>query len=273
MAGTTRRLVDYRISNGVAWLQLANPPLNSCTHEMMRDLDDAILHARLDDGAHVLVLSGAGEEAFCGGADANMLNAVTPSFRYHFFLHAEETLSRLERTPKLAIAALNGRAWGSGLAIALAADLRIALDNVSLPAERRATLGLPEVTLGLLPGLGAPQRLSRLVARSLALDMMLTGEEVPLARARDVGLVDQVWECASAAEFAERIQRYAEGFCPPSKATGAVGLIKRLARGGSEAGLEQALERELLHRLLESDDAEEGLRAFLAGREPEFRGR
>jgi enoyl-CoA hydratase/carnithine racemase len=274
MAATTGRLVDLRVRSGVAWLQLANPPLNCCTYEMMRDLDDAILQARFDDAVHVLVLRGAGEEVFCAGADPNMLNAVAPTFRDQFFLHAQETLDRLERTPKLVVAAVNGHAWGAGLSIALAADLRIALSNTALPEERRATLGLPEVTLGLMPGLGAPGRLTRLVAGARALELMVTGERVALGRALELGLVNHVWEGQGAEAFAARVQTFAESFGPPNGAAVAVGLIKRAVRSGIEgAQPAPALEHGLLGRLLETDDAREGLRAFLAGRPPRFTGK
>ena len=275
MTVSTRRLVDYRVRNGVARLELGNPPVNSCTHEMMRDLDDAVLHARFEDGVHVLVIGGAGEEAFCAGADLNMLNAVTPSFRYHFFLHAQETLSRLEHTPKLVIAALNGSARGAGLAIAMAADLRIALDDAARPAEHRATFGLDEVATGLLPGMGGTRRLARLVGQARAMELMTTGELLTAARAHEIGLVNHVWAAMGAGEFAERVQRYAEGFCPPRRAAHAIGLIKRALHGRSEAGPDEAeaLERELLQRLFDGPDAREGLRAALAGRAADFTGR
>ena len=126
MEATKTKLVDYRVKNGVAWLELTDPPANTYTHEMMRDLDDAILQARFDENVHVLVLRGAGEKFFCAGANINMLKAVNPTFKYYFCLHANETLNRLEHTPKLVIAALNGHTVGGGLEIAMAADIRIA---------------------------------------------------------------------------------------------------------------------------------------------------
>src|SRR5881398_4197367 len=121
-----RTLVNYTATDGIAVIELTNPPANTYSYEMMHQLDDAILQARFDENVHVLVVRGAGEKFFCAGAEISMLNAVTPTFKYYFCLHANETLTRLEQTPKLVIAALNGHTVGGGLEVAMAADLRIA---------------------------------------------------------------------------------------------------------------------------------------------------
>src|SRR5439155_25827255 len=134
----------------------------------MRQLDDAILRARFDDSVHVVVLRGHGDKFFSAGANIGMLNTVTPRFKFFFCLHANETLNRLEQTPKLTIAALNGNTVGGGLEIAMAADLRIA-------RKGGGKVGLPEVTLGVLPGTGGTQRLVRLVGKAKAIEMMVTG--------------------------------------------------------------------------------------------------
>jgi enoyl-CoA hydratase/carnithine racemase len=275
MEATRTKLVDYRVKNGVALIELTNAPMNCYTFEMMHDLDEAILQARFDDGVHVIVLRGAGEKIFCAGADINMLNTVTPGFKYYFCLHANETLNRLEHTPKLVIAALNGHTVGGGLEIAMAADLRIALKNTAVPVEKQARVGLPEVTLGVLPGTGGTQRLARLVNKSLAIELMVTGDTLSLERAREMGIINQVWECASVDEFMERIQKYAEGFCPPHKAARAVGRIKRSVQSGSEVPFESALaiERELQQQLFQSEDAKEGIAAFVQKRKASFSGK
>ena len=265
MEATKTKLVDYRIKNGVAWIELTDPPANTYTHEMMRDLDDAILQARFDENVHVLVLRGAGEKFFCAGANINMLKTVNPTYKYYFCLHANETLNRLEHTPKLVIAALNGHTVGGGLEIAMAADLRIARKGAG-------KIGLPEVSLGVLPGTGGTQRLGRLINKSKAIELMTTGETFDFERALELGLVNQVWETPSADEFLDKVQKYAETFCPPHRAAKAVGRIKRSVQSGIEMAFESGLtlERELQQQLFQSEDAKEGLSAYVEKRKPNF---
>src|SRR5207249_2324305 len=259
------KLIDYRVKNGVAWIELVDPPANTYSYEMMRDLDDAILKARFDENVYVVVLRGAGEKFFCAGANINMLKTVNPTFKYFFCLHANETLNRLEHTPKLVIAALNGHTVGGGLEIAMAADLRIARKGAG-------KIGLPEVTLGVLPGTGGTQRLARLVNKSIAIELMVSGETFDFERGRELGIVNQVWEAASADEFIDKVMKYAESFCPPHRAAKAVGRIKRSVQSGVEIPFESALaiERELQQQLFQSDDAKEGLAAYVEKRKPNF---
>jgi enoyl-CoA hydratase/carnithine racemase len=268
MEATKTKLVDYRVKNGVAWIELTDPPANTYTYEMMRDLDDAILQARFDESVHVIVLRGAGEKFFCAGANINMLKTVNPTFKYYFCLHANETLNRLEQTPKLVIAALNGHTVGGGLEIAMAADLRIARKGAG-------KIGLPEVSLGVLPGTGGTQRLARLINKSTAIELMVSGETFDFERAQSLGIVNQIWETATAEEFLDKLQKYAESFCPPNRAAKAVGRIKRSVQSGVEVPFESALaiERELQQQLFQSEDAKEGLGAYVEKRKPNFSGK
>ncbi len=264
----TRTLVHYAVREGVAWLTLEDPPANTYTHEMMLQLDAAIVRARFDETVHVIVVTGSGEKMFCAGANINMLKASDPTFKYYFCLHANETLSRLEQTPKLVIAALNGNTVGGGLEIAMAADLRIARAGSS-------KFGLPEVSLGVLPGTGGTQRLVRIVGKSRAIELMVTGRLFGVDEARQLGIVDEVFEAADAAAFLEKIQEYARQFCPPAKAARAVGRIKRSVQSGAEIPFESALtlERELQQQLFQSEDAKEGLAAYIEKRQPAFKAR
>jgi enoyl-CoA hydratase len=257
-------LVSYRAADGIAILELHAPPANTYSHEMMLELDAAILKARMDDAVHVLVLRGAGEKFFCAGADINMLAGVSPRYKYYFCLHANETLNRLEQTPKLVIAALNGHAVGGGLEVAMAADLRIARKD-------GGKIGLPEATLGVLPGTGGTQRLARLVGRAKAIELMATARTFSVDEGLSLGIVTHVFDPEN---WWDQVIRYARKFCPPGAASRAVGAIKRSVVTGSEVAFAEALalERELQQQLFESEDAKEGLSAFAEKRPPRFKG-
>jgi enoyl-CoA hydratase/carnithine racemase len=261
-AANTKQLIRYRTDLGVGVIELSDPPANTYSYEMNRQLDDAILQARMDNNVHVIVLTGAGEKFFCAGANIQMLTEVDPTFKYYFCLHANETLLRLENTPKLVIAALNGHCVGGGLEIAMAADLRIARKD-------GGKIGLPEVNLGVLPGTGGTQRLSRLLGKSKAIELMVTGRTFSFDEAKQLGLVNDVFESEN---FMDRIMEYARQFCPPNKASKAVGRIKRSVQTGWEIPIEAglALERENQQLLFESEDAKEGLAAYVEKRPAKF---
>ena len=260
----SENLVEYSLNHGVAFLTLNDPPANTYSYEMMRRLDELILQARFDPNVHVLVLTGRGDKFFCAGANIRMLTSVTPEFKYYFCLHANETLNRLEQTPKLVIAALNGHCVGGGLEVALAADLRIARRGAG-------KIGLPEVNLGVLPGTGGTQRLARIVGRSRAIELMATGRTFDFEEALRLNLINQILE---ADDFQEQVRNYAAQFVPPARASKAVGRIKRAVQTGLELPFQDALslERELQQQLFESNDATEGLNAYVEKRTPQFKG-
>ncbi len=257
----------YAVGGGVALVTLSNPPANGYSHQMMLDLDEAILRARFDTDVQVIVIAGDGEKFFCAGADISMLDEVTPEFKYAFCLHANETLLRLEHTPKLVIAALGGHCVGGGLEVALGCDLRVA---------RRGSgkCGLPEVALGVLPGTGGTQRLARVLGKSRAIRAMATGELFDYERAAELCLVDELFDAEDDASFTASALEYARSFCTPGKAALAVGNIKRAVQSGLEVSLESglALERELQAKLFSSADAKEGISAFVEKRDATFRG-
>ena len=265
MSAPSTARVGYSVQDGIAILELCQPPANCYSYEMMRELDDAILRARFAEDVHVLVLRGSGDKFFCAGADIGMLQRVTPQYKYSFCLHANETLNRLEHTPKLVIAALNGHCVGGGLEVAMAADLRVA-------RRGGGRIGLPEVSLGVLPGTGGTQRLARLVGKSRAMELMVSGRLLDFEAAERIGLVHEVFDADG---FDARVLDYARQFVPPQRAAFAVGRIKRAVHTGLEVGFEQALalERELQQQLFESDDAREGIAAYNDKRAPRFTGR
>ena len=261
-------LVHYEVRGKIALLTLDDPPANTYTHEMMRQIDESVVKARFDKSVEVIVITGAGEKFFCAGANIGMLSEADPGWKYCFCLHANETLNRLEHTPKLVIAALNGHTVGGGLEIAMAADLRIARKD-------SGKVGLPEVALGVLPGTGGTQRLVRIVGKSKAIQLMAEGTTFGFDKALELGLVNDVVDAEDRDSFLEHVLEYANQFTTPGKATMAVGLIKRSVQTGAELPFELALalERELQAQLFASSDAKEGLNAYIEKRTAEFQGK
>src|SRR3954466_2333885 len=257
-----KTLINYRTDAGVSILEISDPPANTYTYEMNRQLDEAILRARMDKDVYVIVLIGAGDKFFSAGANINMLMSVDPTYKYYFCLHANETLLRLEHTPKLVIAAINGHCVGGGLEIAMAADIRIARKD-------SGKIGLPEVNLGVLPGTGGTQRLSRIVGKSKAIELMALGKTFTFTQAKELGIVNDIFEREN---FVANVLEYARQFCPPNKAAKAVGHIKRSVQTGWELPMESALavERELQALLFNSQDAKEGLNAYVDKRPATF---
>ncbi|MBV70244.1 MAG: enoyl-CoA hydratase [Myxococcales bacterium] len=273
--------VSYEKRGRVALFTLKDENLNGYTYKMFRDLDDCILRARFDPDVEAIIITGNGEH-FCAGANINMLEAADATSKYYFCLHANETVSRLEQTPKLVIAAINGHCVGGGFEIALGCDLRIARNG-------GGRVGLPEVSLGVLPGTGGTQRLTRLIGASKAMEMMLSGQTYPVSKGADLGLVHRVIgetetkeikgkqrtvAAMSRDEFIDEVVSIANGYCSPDRAGLAVGHIKRAVQSGGELPLESglALERELQAKLFSSDDAREGLAAFVEKRKASFTG-
>lgn len=257
-------LVEYSVKDGLVIFELNDPPANTYTYEMMQELDSCILKARMDEKVHVIIMTGKGDKFFSAGANIKMLATANPVFKYYFCLHANETLTRLEQTPKLVIAALNGHTVGGGLEIALAADIRLAKKDAG-------KVGLPEVTLGVLPGTGGTQRLGRLIGKSRAIEMMATGKLFSFEEAQTLGIVNHVLEANG---FWEKVLEYARQFTPPNKASKAVGRIKRSVCSGVEVPFSEglAIERELQQQLFMSEDAKEGLNAYVEKRQPVFKG-
>jgi len=257
------KYIRTRLDDHVGYIEIGKPKANTYDLAMMRELDEAIEEFRFDDNARVVVLTSALPGFFSAGADIEMLKGSQPDFKAMFCLHCQETLDKFASTPKIVIAAINGHCVGGGLEIALATDLR-------MMAKDSGKIGLPEVTLGVLPGTGGTQRLPRLVGSARALDMMITGKLLTPDEALEIGLVNYVFPKET---FAQDVQAYASTLAHgPSRA---VSLIKRSVLEGMEmpisAGL--ALERELQNRLFITEDAKEGLSAFVEKRKPTFKGR
>ena len=257
--------IEQKKEGGILTLEINSPPVNSYTHEMLRQLDDCIVQARFDETTHVIVLTGNGEKFFSAGADINMLAKQSLAYKYNFAVHGNEVLLRMERTPKLIIAAINGHAIGGGLEIAMAADIRIAKKDAG-------RVGLAEVNLGVMPGMGGTQRLPRLVGKGRGLELCATGKQIAFEEAVEFGLIHYIYEKDN---FMEQVFDYARQFVPPNKASFAVGKIKRAIQAGLDGSLAEglSLEHEVLHQVFASEDGNEGVKAYLEKRTAKYQGK
>ena len=257
--------IEQKKEGGILTLEINSPPVNSYTHEMLRQLDDCIVQARFDETTHVIVLTGNGQKFFSAGADINMLAKQSLAYKYNFAVHGNEVLLRMERTPKLIIAAINGHAIGGGLEIAMAADIRIAKKDAG-------RVGLAEVNLGVMPGMGGTQRLPRLVGKGRGLELCATGRQIAYEEAVEFGLIHYIYEKDN---FMEQVLDYARQFVPPNKASLAVGKIKRAIQAGLDGSLAEglSLEHEVLYQVFASEDGNEGVKAYLEKRTAKYQGK
>src|SRR6266542_2552273 len=239
------KMIEYRVDNGVAVLEINRPPVNSYTTELLKELDASILEARFDENVHAIVLTGKVEKFFSAGADINMLSSKSLGFKNNFALHGHEVLMRLENTPKIIIAAINGHA---------------------------VRVGLAEINLGVMPGMGGTQRLPRLVGKARALELCATGKTIAFEEALEMGLVHYIYEKES---FMQEVMDYARQFIVPNKSSLAVGKVKRAIQTGLELSLPDGLafERELLAQTFASEDGQEGVKAYLEKRTAQFKGK
>jgi len=262
-AGAAATVVSVsREKEGVALVHLNRPPANSYDRRFIDDLNAAIDEVRFDESLSAAVLVSDLPKFFSAGADINMFRSVSRKARAMTILHMHEVLRKMEHTPKVFIAAIGGHALGGGLEIALATDFRFA-------AEGDYRIGVPEVTLGLLPGNGGTQRLPRLIGRQKAMELLMTGKPVDPRTAASLGIVDRL-------VGADRLVAEAVDFAASLAAgpTMAIGEIKLAAKEGMEMSLESALglERGGIVRLFETADASEGMAAFAEKRKPSFKG-
>jgi enoyl-CoA hydratase/carnithine racemase len=253
-------MIDYSSAGGVGYITFNRPPANSYEMNFMQALGEQIEQAASDDGARVVIVRSALPKFFSGGADIKAFTQNDAAQNMAMVRMAHEHLAQIARIPKVFIAQIQGNALGGGLEIALACDLRFG-------AEGSYFLGLPEATLGLLPGNGGTQRLPRLIGWSKALDLMITGRRLSPSEAHALGILDRLFP---AEEAAAQTQAYAETLA--HGAAGAIGALKLAVQRGIEVSLEAglAVERELLEPLFSGPEAREGLQAFLEKRKPVY---
>ncbi len=259
-------LVEFKKEGRLGIIELTNNrKMNTYSHEFFVQMDRAINQARFDDEVVTILIRNREPGAFSAGAEISYLLACSTGSKGNFCLHGNEVLLKLEQTPKVVIAALNGHTVGGGLEIALAADIRFMARSPN--PEKEYKLGLPEINLGVLPGTGGTQRLCRIVGNSRAIDLMITGRLLTPDEAFELKLVDYVYDSDV---FEEKVMEYVNKIANGPKM--ASGLIKRSVVSGSQMSLHEGLtlERELQNRLFASKDAQEGISAYLERRKPNW---
>lgn len=246
-------------ANKVTVVYLDNPPLNILTLEMTQQLIRLFEEMEDDDEIRVVIITGAGEKAFCAGADIKEFAAVRDKVIEKKLSKENEALLKIEKLSKPVIAALNGVALGGGCEIALACDIRVVAEDVKI--------GLPEIKLGVFPGSGGLYRLPRIVGISNALELMYTGDTLSAQEAFRIGLVNHVSAAKEALIFANRLA--AKIAQQPKRS---LASIKKGVRKSMEITLEEAIQYnlELSDAVFKSPDCEEGIKAFFEKRAPHF---
>lgn len=249
--------------NGPVCRVIINRPktLNALNQATLAELNQVFSDLANDSATRAIILTGAGEKAFVAGADINELRQLSATGARAFAEYGQRVFSRIEQSSRPVIAAVNGFALGGGLELAMACHLRLASDN--------ARLGLPEIKLGIMPGFGGTQRLSRLIGKAKALELALTGDPVTADQAQTLGLVNQVF---SADELIPQAEQLA-GRLAASAAESVRGILQAVQLG-LEGSLENgfALEAARFAVCCATDDMKEGTSAFLEKRAAEFKG-
>lgn len=253
----------YEVRERIAYITINRPDkLNALNRETVSEIDRAFAAAAADPGVGAVILTGSGPKAFVAGADIGELATQTPLAGKDYSLYGQGVLAKIESLGKVVIAAVNGFALGGGCELALACHIRIASEN--------AKLGLPEVTLGIIPGFGGTQRLARLVGKGKGLELIMSGELIDAREAHRIGLVNRVAPEGQAVSEAEKLARTIL-----SRGPVAVGLAIEAVNKGLDMPLEegQFLEATLFGLVVTTEDFKEGTRAFLEKRKAAFQGR
>lgn len=253
-------MLSRTVAEGVATVTLNHPPVNALTPELLAELDSILDVLATDDAVKAVIFTGM-DRYFIAGADIRVLAAI-PSSREgeEMALRGQAILNKIEAFDKPVIAAINGACLGGGLELAMCCHIRLAAEE--------ARLGQPEINLGIMPGFGGTQRLPRLIGRSKATELILTGDPISAQEAKTLGLVSEVVP-------AEDLLRQAQGLARKIASKGQVSVraALRAIRGGAELDLRDGLvsEARLFGMLCDTEDRKEGLTAFLEKRQPRFK--
>ncbi|MEM3597065.1 MAG: enoyl-CoA hydratase-related protein [Candidatus Bathyarchaeia archaeon] len=257
------KYIIYEKSEGIATITLNRPEaLNAFSKEVVEEVLNALEDVKADENVRVVVLTGAGEKAFSTGADIKAMKGMNALKARELSLMGEKLCLALENLEKPVIAAINGYALGGGLEVAMACDIRIASEN--------ARMGQTEINIGLIPGWGGTQRLTRLVGATKAKELIFTGKMIDAKTAEQISLVNMVVPQSS---FREAVRQFALELA--QKAPVALKIAKALINKGAEASLNVALamEREGFGVVASTEDLQEGVSAFTEKRKPVFKGR
>ncbi len=255
--------IIYEKSEGIATITLNRPEaLNAFSKDVVEEIMHALEDVKSDENVRVVVLTGSGEKAFSAGADIKAMVGMTPLKARELSLMGERLCLALENLEKPVIAALNGYALGGGLEVAMSCDLRVATEN--------ARMGQTEINIGLIPGWGGTQRLTRLIGRTKAKELVFTGRMIDAKTAEQLGIVNMV---VPPDKFKETVRQFALELA--SKAPVAVRVAKALINKGADIGLDSALalEREGFGVVASTEDLKEGVSAFTEKRKPIFKGK
>ncbi len=253
----------FIVENGVATITFNRPKaLNAMNSETMRELMDAINRCKSDDSIKAVILTGSGDKAFVAGADILEVKDLRSREALSFMELGQETLRALEIMPKPSIAAINGFALGGGTEISMACDIRF--------ASEAARFGQPEILIGLIPGWGGTQRLSRLIGLGRAKELVMGGAQIDAKRAYELGLVNQVYPADHLMEATKKFAKRLAGM--PAFA---LKMAKHAINFGYDLPLDNAnrLEMECCAQCFSTDDQKEGMDAFLEKRKPNFTGK
>ena len=257
------KLIIYEKSDGVATITLNRPEaLNAFSNDVVEEILRALEDVKSDENVRVVVLTGAGEKAFSAGADIKSMVGMTALKARELSLMGESLCLALENLEKPVIAAINGYALGGGLEVAMSCDFRIASEN--------ARVGQTEVNVGLIPGWGGTQRLTRLVGMTKSKELIFTGKIVDARTAEQLGILNMV---TPADKLKETVRQFAQELA--SKPPVALRVAKALINKGANIGLDSALalEREGFGVVASSEDLKEGVSAFIEKRKPVFKGK
>lgn len=263
MSDKEYQLMIYEKKGRVATITINRPKvMNALNTQLAGEMRDALSGAEADDDIRVIVITGAGDRAFCAGADIGELAVLGGIEARDFSLLAQSLTTQIERIRKPVVAKINGLCLGGGNEVAMSCDFRIASD--------KATFGQPEINLGIIPGMGGTQRLTRLIGRTKAIEMDMLGEMIPAAEGHRLGLVNKV---VPADELDKAVDELAEKL--GSKGPVALGMVKLAVNNGMDMDLNRGLyyEAECFGAACGTEDAKEGTKAFMEKRKAEFKGR